>query len=77
MQYVPRFTHLATRLRDGVTIVIPHRRYRRGTTETQREVLDSFTLRANEKAAEARRAADRQREEQDIIALNRKGKEAL
>lgn len=58
MQY-PQFTHLVTRLRDGARIIVPNRRYNEGVTKTQRKGIRSFTDKANQRAAEARKAAER------------------
>lgn len=53
-----RWTYLATRLRDGATIIIPNRRHRRGTTTIERDGLSTFTNDANNRAEAARRAQE-------------------
>lgn len=57
MQY-PRFTHLVTRLADNARIIVPNRRYNEGVTKTQRKAVRSFTDKANQRAADARKAAE-------------------
>lgn len=54
-----RFTALASRISDRVTIVIPFRRGTWGTTPNQRRGIDSRTDAANQRAADARKAQER------------------
>jgi hypothetical protein len=59
MQFTPNFTHLVTRLRDGARIIVPNRRYDRGATPAQHKAIRRVTDEANQRAADARKAAER------------------
>ena len=56
MQFVPRFTRLASRISDGATIIILNRRDERGPKD-----VSSFTAKANDRARRAAQAALRAR----------------